>query len=83
MLLGFGALGWAMMRYDWPAAPLILGLVLGSIFENSLRQSLTLSHGNLDVFVTRPISAMLLAFAAIAVLAPLALRLFKPRALSF
>ena len=38
MLVAFGALGWAMMRYDWPAAPLILGLVLGTIFENSLRQ---------------------------------------------
>jgi putative tricarboxylic transport membrane protein len=82
MLLGFGALGWAMMRYDWPPAPLILGLVLGSIFENSLRQSLTLSHGSLEVFVTRPISAVLLACSAIAVLTPVAMRLIKPRALT-
>jgi putative tricarboxylic transport membrane protein len=70
MLLGFGVLGWLMMRYDWPAAPLVLGLVLGVIFENSLRQSLTLSHGSIAIFFTRPISALLLACALAAVLAP-------------
>ncbi len=70
MLVGFGALGWAMMRYDWPAAPLILGLVLGTIFENSLRQSMTLSHGSIGIFFTRPISAFLLACAFLSVTAP-------------
>jgi len=81
MLVGFGALGWAMMRYDWPAAPMILGLVLGTIFENSLRQSMTLSHGSVGIFFTRPISATLLAFAALAVLSPVLLRVFRPRLL--
>ena len=46
LLVGFGALGWLMKRYDWPAAPMVLGLVLGPIFETALRQSLTLSHGS-------------------------------------
>ncbi len=80
MLVGFGALGWAMMRYEWPAAPMILGLVLGSIFENSMRQSMTLSHGSLGIFVTRPISAVLLACALIAVLAPAVARWWRARA---
>jgi putative tricarboxylic transport membrane protein len=79
MLVGFGALGWAMMRYDWPAAPMILGLVLGTVFENSLRQSMTLSHGSAEIFFTRPISATLLACAAIAVVAPFLLKVFRPR----
>jgi putative tricarboxylic transport membrane protein len=79
MLVGFGALGFLMMRHGWPAAPLILGLVLGTIFENSLRQSLTLSHGGIEIFFTRPISAFLLACAALAVLAPLLIRLTRPR----
>jgi putative tricarboxylic transport membrane protein len=79
MLVGFGALGWAMMRYDWPAAPMILGLVLGTIFENSLRQSMTLSHGSVGIFFTRPISATLLACALIAVMAPLAMRIYGRR----
>ena len=71
LMLAFGVLGWAMKRYDWSAAPMILGLVLGPIFENSLRQSLTLSHGSGMIFLTRPIAAVLLALAVIAVMAPL------------
>ncbi len=79
MLLGFGVLGWLMMRYDWPAAPMILGLVLGVIFENSLRQALTLSHGGIGIFFTRPISAFLLICALAAVLAPLILKITQSR----
>ncbi|HEX7218782.1 MAG TPA: tripartite tricarboxylate transporter permease [Burkholderiales bacterium] len=71
LMLGFGVLGWLMKRYDWSAAPMILGLVLGPIFENSLRQSLTLSHGSSAIFVSRPIAAVLLALAVLAVAAPL------------
>ena len=74
LLAAFGALGWLMKRYDWPAAPMVLGLVLGPLFETALRQSLTLSHGSGAIFLTRPISATLLALAFLAVTAPL---LFK------
>ena len=70
LLVGFGVLGFAMKRYYWPAAPLVLGLVLGPIFENSLRQSLVLSHGSASIFVTRPIAAALLIVASAAVLFP-------------
>jgi putative tricarboxylic transport membrane protein len=76
LMLGFGVIGWLMKRYDWPAAPMILGLVLGPIFENSLRQSLTLSHGSFAIFVTRPIAGVLLALALIAVTAPIWTRIF-------
>ncbi|MCE2933598.1 MAG: tripartite tricarboxylate transporter permease [Hyphomicrobiales bacterium] len=79
MLLGFGVLGWLMMRYDWPAAPMILGLVLGVIFENSLRQSMTLSHGSLTIFFTRPVSAFLLACSLLAIAAPLIIKLMQSR----
>ena len=79
MLLGFGILGWLMMRYDWPAAPMILGLVLGVIFENSLRQSMTLSHGSLTIFFTRPVSAFLLACSLLAIAAPLIIKLMQSR----
>jgi putative tricarboxylic transport membrane protein len=75
LLVGFGALGWLMKRYDWPAAPMVLGLVLGPLFETSLRQSLTLSHGSSLIFLARPISGVLLAAALLAVLAPTLVRL--------
>ena len=74
LLAAFGVLGWLMKRYDWSMAPMILGLVLGPLFESALRQSLTLSHANPAIFVTRPISAVLLAFALVAVAAPLIFR---------
>jgi len=70
LVVGFGALGWAMKRYDWPAAPMVLGLVLGPMFESSLRQSMTISHGTLDIFVTRPISAALMFAALLFVAVP-------------
>ena len=80
MLVAFGALGWGMKRYDWPAAPMVLGLVLGPIFENSLRQSLVLSHGSASIFFTRPISLALIIFAALIVIAPACRRLYRGRA---
>jgi putative tricarboxylic transport membrane protein len=70
LLIGFGALGWLMKRYDWPAAPMILGLVLGPLLETALRQSLTLSHGSGLIFLSRPISGILLMAAFLAVAAP-------------
>jgi putative tricarboxylic transport membrane protein len=79
LLAAFGALGWLMKRYDWPAAPMVLGLVLGPLFETALRQSLTLSHGSGAIFLTRPISATLLALALLAVTAPLWLRFVRAK----
>jgi len=81
LLVGFGALGWLMKRYDWPAAPMVLGLVLGPLFESALRQSLTLSHGSGFIFITRPISGTLIAIAVSAVLLPVVLRVIAGRRL--
>jgi len=80
LLVAFGALGWLMKRYDWPAAPMVLGLVLGPLFETALRQSLTISHGSFAIFVTRPISTLLLAIALIALTVPLWSPLFRAKA---
>ena len=70
--LVFGVVGYLMKRFDYPAAPLVLGLVLGPLLETSLRQTLTISHGSLALFATRPASAVLLAIAALILLAPVA-----------
>ena len=66
----FGVLGFAMKRFDYPAAPLVLGLVLGPLLEISLRQALTISHGSLAIFATRPTTAALLTLALVVVLGP-------------
>jgi putative tricarboxylic transport membrane protein len=73
MALAFTAVGYAMSRLGYPAAPLVLALVLGKTLEESVRQSLLLSHGSLAIFVTRPLAAVFLAAAA-ALVASSALR---------
>ncbi|MEX2615517.1 MAG: tripartite tricarboxylate transporter permease [Alphaproteobacteria bacterium] len=66
----FGGIGFVMRLYGYPPAPLVLALVLGPMLERAMRQSLQMSLGELDIFVTRPISATILAFALAAVLFP-------------
>jgi len=67
----FGLLGYLMRKLDYPAAPLILGLALGSGMERALRQSLMMSQGDLAILVTRPICAALLAAAVLILFVPL------------
>lgn len=67
----FGVLGWLMMKFDIPRAPLVLALVLASLMEMSLRQSLLLSFGSPMIFVERPIAAVLLVAVLIALFLPL------------
>ncbi len=61
----FGIAGYFMKKYDISGAPMIIGLVLGPIMEQSLYRALALGHGKLSVFVTRPISATLLGIALV------------------
>jgi putative tricarboxylic transport membrane protein len=75
--LSFGVLGYLMKRFDYPAAPLVLALVLGPLLEMSLRQSLTISHGSLAIFFTRPASAVLLAIGILGLAAPTLYSLFR------
>src|SRR6478672_11307514 len=59
----FGLLGYLMRKLDFPAAALILGMVLGDSLERALRQSLMMSQGDLMILVNRPISGVLLVTA--------------------
>jgi putative tricarboxylic transport membrane protein len=79
LLAGFGLLGWLMGKLKYPAAPLILGFVLGGAMERALRQSLTMSQGDMSLFLTRPLSACMLALAVLLLLSPLAGRVNRWR----
>jgi putative tricarboxylic transport membrane protein len=71
-LLGlFGLLGYAMRKLDFPAAPLVLGLVLGDGLERALRQSLMMSEGQLSILFSRPLSTIMLMLAMLIVLMPM------------
>jgi putative tricarboxylic transport membrane protein len=81
IMLATGALGYLLRKVGFEPAPIVLGLVLAPMLELSLRQSLAMSAGHYTIFVTRPISATLLAIAA--VLLALALRSVVSRALDW
>jgi putative tricarboxylic transport membrane protein len=59
----FGAFGYVLARLDFEPAPLVLAFVLGPMIEDNLRRSMLLSRGDWTVFLTRPISAVVLAAA--------------------
>jgi TctA family transporter len=56
----FGLMGYAMMRLDLDAAPLMLGFILGPMLEENFRRALLLSRGEFATFATRPISGTLM-----------------------
>jgi putative tricarboxylic transport membrane protein len=67
----FGGIGFLMRIYGYPPAPLVLALVLGPMLEKALRQSLQMSLGDPEIFVTRPVTALILILALAAILLPL------------
>lgn len=62
----FGVLGYALVKLDCEPAPLLLGFVIGPMLEEYLRRAMLISRGDPMVFVTRPISAVLLLLAVAA-----------------
>lgn len=65
--IGFGILGYLMRKLDFPAAPVVLALILSPMMEAALRQSLIISNGSLSVFVNRPMSLALLLIALLSI----------------
>jgi putative tricarboxylic transport membrane protein len=74
MLTVFGILGFLMRRFDFPIAPVVVGLILGPIAESQLRRALSISLGDPMVLLQSPISATLLAIALIALILPFFLK---------
>jgi putative tricarboxylic transport membrane protein len=62
--IAFGVVGYAMRKAGWPAAPLILGFILGPLLEESLRQSLGISGRSLAPYIGSPIFLFFLVLAA-------------------
>jgi putative tricarboxylic transport membrane protein len=80
MLLAFGVMGYLLRCWDYPIAPMIVGLILGPMAESQFRRALQISMGDGWVFFKQPTSASLLALAVLALIAPLVfkrLRQFK------
>jgi putative tricarboxylic transport membrane protein len=65
LAISMGIFGYFLRRADVPIAPIILGMLLGPIFDQNLRRALIASDGSLAPFVEDPFSLTLLALAAV------------------
>lgn len=75
---GFGLFGYWLIKHDFEPAPLVLAVVLGPLMQENLRRAMLISCGDTTVFITRPISAGLMA-AAFVLLAIAALPMILKR----
>jgi putative tricarboxylic transport membrane protein len=70
LLYMMGIMGFFMRRYDFPTAPVIIGMILGPLAEQNFRQAMTISQGDMTTFLTRPLSATLLGISLLALFGP-------------
>jgi putative tricarboxylic transport membrane protein len=68
-----------MLRYGYPIAPAILGLILGPLLETHLRRSLAIGVGDPLVFLEHPIAMALFAATFLAIVGPLVIRIVRRR----
>lgn len=79
ILLALGIIGFLMRYFDIPLAPVVLGAVLGPLLEQEFRRSLAISVNDYSVFVTRPISLVLLILVVLSFCVPLVNQLLNRR----
>jgi putative tricarboxylic transport membrane protein len=69
-----GLMAFFMRRHGLPLAPTVLGVVLGPLLEQHFRRAMAISGGDPTVFLTRPVSAAILAITVVVVLVPVVAR---------
>ena len=79
----FGAFGYLLRKLDCEPAPMLLGFILGPMMEENLRRALMISKGDPTVFVTRPVSAILLVLSALLLITVMAPAVRKKREEAF
>lgn len=77
IVLGAGVIGFLLRKVGITPAPLILGMILGPIFESNLRRAMILSRGDWSTFVTRPISLLMLVLTILVLFGPSIYNLIK------
>ncbi len=70
LMYGVGLLGVLMRRFDFPTAPVIVGLILGPLAEAQMRNALSIGEGHWTVFLERPMSAFLLTVSLAVLVLP-------------
>jgi putative tricarboxylic transport membrane protein len=70
VMYGIGVLGFFMRRFDFPVAPVILGVILGPLMEAQFRRTLLVSDGDFGAFLERPFADALFVLAILALVVP-------------
>jgi putative tricarboxylic transport membrane protein len=71
LTIGFGIAGYILKKYKYPAAPLVLAMVLGYMAESNYRRALIMSQGSHSIFFEQPISAFFLVVAVLSFVWPI------------
>ncbi|MGA0609191.1 tripartite tricarboxylate transporter permease [Caldimonas sp. KR1-144] len=79
LLYGIGLVGVLMRRFDFPTAPVIVGMILGPMGEAQMRNALSIGEGRWTVFIDRPFSAVVIGLCVVLVCAPPLWRRFGPK----
>jgi putative tricarboxylic transport membrane protein len=79
LLYAIGLLGVVMRRYDFPTAPVVVGMILGPLAEAQLRNAISIGEGKWTVFVERPGSLFLLLVVVAVLVLPRLLKRFGKR----
>jgi putative tricarboxylic transport membrane protein len=77
LMLVIGLMGYVMRVYDFPIAPVLIGLILGPMAEVQLRRALAIGQGDPAVLVSTPISATMIVLAVLVLLLPIVLKRLK------
>jgi putative tricarboxylic transport membrane protein len=77
MMVIFGVVGYVLRKLQFELGPLLLAFVLGRILERSLRQALLIAHGDISIFITKPISAALLGIIMLIILVSICLVIYN------
>ena len=80
LMYAVGLIGVLMRRFDFPTAPVIVGLILGPLAEAQMRNALSIGEGHWTVFIERPMSAFLLAVSLAVLVLPRLAALRRRRA---
>jgi putative tricarboxylic transport membrane protein len=70
LMFGLALFGVAMRRFDFPTAPVIVGLILGPLAEAQFRNAMSIGEGSFTVFFQRPMSATLLVVVLLVLVTP-------------
>ena len=60
-----------MNKFDIPTTPIILGFMIGTMFETNLRRGMMMSRGNFGAFFSSPIAAILISIAVLSLVYPI------------